>query len=250
MMTVGVGTVSDDPQRRALDAALVDVTTPETETIKARRRAVLAAAVAGLVLLPAFWLTQSIAGLVPEDGSREAYVAFYVDNLSRIPLRVTLLIGLWVIVLVQLVAVVRSACSRLDLAAILAITLAGAATAVYVGAEGVLLWPVLANADTTAATLSDTLDPGNAAAAVLSRDGLHAPASVLLGVAVLIIAWLLARSDLWGHWAMSALAVVAGAFAVSSVLVGPDGLGPGLVFVMWAPVVSVLLLIGRHRTRP
>jgi hypothetical protein len=84
---------------------------------------------------------------------------------------------------------------------------------------------------------------------VLSRDGLHAPASVLLGIAVLISAWLLARSDLRGHWVMSALAVVAGAFDVASVLVGPDGLGPGLVFVLWAPVVSVLLLIGRHRTR-
>lgn len=101
----------------------------------------------------------------------------------------------------------------------------------------------------TAGRLRDNLDPGLAQAAVLSRDGLHAPASVLLGLSVLVIAWLLARSDLWGHRTMSVLAIVAGAFAVSSVLVGPEGLGPGFIFVLWCPVVAVLLLVGRRRSR-
>jgi hypothetical protein len=135
------------------------------------------------------------------------------------------------------------------LAAIRAISLAGAATAIYVGAEGVRVWPVLAATDMTAEKLRDNLDPGLARAAVLSRDGLHAPAGVLLGVSVLVIAWLLARSDLWGRLAMSVLAAVAGAFALSSVLVGPEGLGPGLILVLWGPVVAVLLLVGLWHSR-
>lgn len=65
---------------------------------------------------------------------------------------------------------------------------------------------------------------------------------------MLIIAWLLATSDLWGHWTMSVLAVVVGASAVSSVLVGPEGFGPGLI-VPWGIVVAVLLLVGRWRSK-
>jgi CBS-domain-containing membrane protein len=70
-----------------------------------------------------------------------------------------------------------------------------------------------------------------------------------LGVSVLVIAWLLARSDLWGHWAMSLLGVLAGAFALSSLLVGPEGFGPGFIFVLWGPVVAMVLLVGRWRSR-
>lgn len=224
----------------------------KSEVVAARRRAGMVATVAGLVLLPWFLVIDLIAGFRPGSpplgAPAEEFVDFYVENFSRIPLHITLFIGQWVIVLVLLVAVVRAACTRLDLAAILATTLAGAATAIYVGAEGVLLWPVPA-ADMTAGKLRDNLDPGLAQAAVLSRDGLHAPAGVLLGGSVLVIAWLLARSDLWGHWAMSVLAVLAGALALSSVLVGPEGFGPGLIFVLWGPVVAVLLLVGRWRSR-
>lgn len=87
---------------------------------------------------------------------------------------------------------------RLGVAAVLAISLACAATANYAIAEGVLLWPVYA-ADMSAGSCDD-LVPTLARLAVLSRDGLHVPASVLLGVSVLVIAWLLVKSDLWGHW--------------------------------------------------
>jgi hypothetical protein len=223
------------------------------EVAEARRRAGLVASVAGLALVPWFLVIDPISGFRPESpplgAPAQDFVDFYVDNFSRIPLNTTLFIGQWVIQLVLLVAIVRAACRRLDLAAILAITLAGAATAIYVAAEGVRVWPVLATTDMTAGELRDNLGPGLAQAAVLSRDGLHAPAAVLLGVSVLVIAWLLARSDLWGHWAMSVLGVVAGAFAVSSVLAGPEGFGPGFVSVMWMPVVAVLLLVGRWRPR-
>jgi len=144
----------------------------EREVVEARRRAGLVAAVAGLVLVPWFLVIDPLAGFRPESppvgAPAQDFVDFYVDNFSRIPLNTTLFIGQWVILLVLLVAVVRAACRRLDLAAILATTLAGAATAVYVGAEGVRLWPVLAATDMTAGRLRDNLDPGLAQAAVLS----------------------------------------------------------------------------------
>jgi hypothetical protein len=223
------------------------------EVIAGRRRAGLVAAIAGLVLLPWFWTMEAVAGFRPVSPSLgepgQEFVDFYVANISRIPVATTMFIGQWVIVLVLLVAVIRAATDRLDLVAVLAVTLAGGATAIYVGAEGVRLWPVLA-AGMSAEALRADLDPTLAQAAVLSRDGLHAPASVLLGLSVLLIAWLLAGSALWGHRVMSGLAVLAGAFALSSVLVGTDGFGPGFVFVLWAPVTAVLLLIGRRRDRP
>jgi hypothetical protein len=197
-------------------------------------------------------MIDAIAGLRPESPPLGApdqdFIDFYVDNSSRIPLNVTLFIGQWVIVLVLLVSVVRAACRRWDLAAVLATILAGVATAIYVGAEGVRLWPVMA-ADMSAGKLREDLDPALAQAAELSRDGLHAPASVLLGMSVLLLAWLLAKSDLWGHRVMSGIAVFAGAFALSSVLVGPEGFGPGFIFVLWGPVTALLLLIGHRHTR-
>ena len=204
----------------------------------ARRRAGMVAAVAGLVLMPWFWLSEAVAGFRPVSpplgAPEQEFIDFYVENFSRIPLSATLFVGQWVIILVLLVSVVGAASGRMDLPAILATTLAGAATAIYVGAEGARLWPVMA-ADMSAGNLRDGLDPGLAQAAALSRDGLHAPASVLLGVSVLLIAWLLARSDLWGRWVMSGLAVMAGAFALSSVLVGRRGSGPASSSCCGAP---------------
>lgn len=216
------------------------------------RRAQLVAAAAGLVLVPWFWMINVIAGLRPTSpplgAPDQEFIDFYVGNSSRIPLNATLFIGQWVIVLVLLVSVVRASCRRWDLAAVLATVLAGVATAIYVGAEGVRLWPVMA-AGMSARKLRDDLDPEFAQAAELSRDGLHAPASVLLGMSVLLIAWLLAKSDLWGRWVMSGIAAFAGAFALTSVLVGPEGLGPGFIFVLWGPVTALLLLIGHRHSR-
>lgn len=223
---------------------------PAAAATAARRRAGLVAAVAGLVLLPWFWSVQAVASLgasPPLGGPDQEFVDFYADNYSRLPVNATLFIGQWVILLVFLVALIRAASWRLDLAALLAITLAGASTAIYVGAEGVRLWPVF-QGDMTAAKLRDQLDPVLAQAALVSRDGLHAPASVLMGASVLVIAWLLARSGLWAHWVMSGLAALAGAYALSSVVGGQEGWGPGFI-ILWGPVTAVLLLIGRRHGR-
>ena len=115
-------------------------------TAAARRRAAVVAAVAGLALVPWFYVAVSVGKLRTESPSVGdpvgQYVDFYVDNFSRIPVRATAFIVQWVILLVLLAAVVRAACRRLDLAPIVAVALAGAATTVYVVAEGVGAWPV------------------------------------------------------------------------------------------------------------
>lgn len=222
----------------------------DAELTAARRRAGVVAAVAGLGLVPYFLLVSNSVGLPVDDAPpvgapTERFVTFYVDHFSELRLSVTLAIGMWVIWLVLLLAVVRAASRRIDLAAILAMVLAGAATAVFVVAEGVLVWPVVLS-DMTRQNVRDNLDPGVAQAMVLSRDGIHATAIVLLGVSMLVIAWLLARSDLWGHWAMSVVAALAALPAIAQIMVGSDGLGPGLI-LPWGILVGILVLVGRRR---
>jgi hypothetical protein len=222
----------------------------ERGTAAARRRAATVAAVAGLALAPWFYVAVSVGKLRTESPTAGApmgqYVDFYVDNFSRIPVRATAFIVQWAIILVLLVAVVRAACRRLDLAAIVSIGLAGAATAVYVVAEGIGAWPVHAATDMTAERIHGSLDPGVAQALVLSRDGLHAAAAVLLGISLLIIAWLVARSDLWGHPTLAALTGIAGVSASASMLLGPEFIGVGAL-LPWGIGVAVVMLVARRR---
>lgn len=210
----------------------------------------MVAAVAGLALVPWFYVAVSVGELrtgSPLVGDpAERYVDFYVDNFSRIPVRATAFIVQWAILLVLLVAVVRTACRRLDLAAVVAVALAGAATAVYVVAEGVGAWPVHAAPDMTAEKLRDSLDPGVAQALVLSRDGLDATAGVLVGISLLIVAWLMARSDLWGHQALAVLTAIAGVLATGSLVLGPESIGAG-VFIPWGIAVAVVMFVARRR---
>lgn len=220
----------------------------DAEGTAARRRASIVAVVAGFSLAPYFWLFSATVGWPAWDAPLLSappgdFVDFYVDGLSEIPLLATVAIGSWVIWLLLIVAVVRAACERLDLAAIFSVTLAGASTAIYVAAEGVLAWPTVG---LSASEISGNLDAGVAQALVMSRDGLHAAAAVLLGVSVLVVSWLLARSDLWGHWLLAATGLVAGVSACTSLVVGPEGLGPGAI-MLWGIVVAAVLLIGLRR---
>jgi hypothetical protein len=206
--------------------------------------------VAGLVLLPWFWLASALVPLDPGTPSFEAgdseVVAFYVENVRTLPLSATLFVGQWVIVQILLVSVIMATRVGSDLVAVLATTLTTAATAVYVAAEGVLVWPILATG-MDADALAEHLGSAAARGAVLSRDGLHAPGSVLLGVAALLIAWLLVTGPLWGRWVMGVLAAGAGLLALTSIALGPEGFGPGLIFVIWGPVTAVCLLLGLRR---
>lgn len=208
----------------------------------------MVAVVAGLALAPYFWLANAVVGwpvqdAPPFDAPAQDFIDFYVDGLSRIPLRATVAIGSWALWLLLVLSVVRAACRRLDLAAVFSMTLAGAAIALYVAAEGVLAWPTIG---TTENDVSQHLDPGVAQAMVLSRDGLHATASVLLGISMLVVAWLLARSDLWGHWMLAAVAFVAGVSACTTMFQGSDPIGPGGI-LLWGIVVAVVILVGRRR---
>ncbi len=223
--------------------------TPDNDLTAARRRAGIVAAVAGVALAPYFWVASATLGWpgwgAPAPGvAGEAFVDFYVEGRGRIPLVATVAIGSWAIWLTLVVSVVRAACRRFDLAGILAVTMAGGATAVFVAAEGLLAWPTVG---LSAEEIPLVLDSGVAQAMVLSRDGLHAAASVLLGIAMVLVAWLLARSDLWGHRVLAAVAFLAAALAIAAMVVGPEGLGPGGV-MLWGLVVSGVVSLGRHRT--
>mgnify|MGYP001765459309 CR=1 FL=1 len=216
-------------------------------THAARRRASVAALIAGWGLLAWFLAIHQVVRMDPEapmgSDPDERFIEFYVGNAERLTWSATVYTLQWVLMLVLVTAVVRAVCRRLDLAALLALLLAGAATAVYVLGEAVLVWPV-AQEEATDQSVREVLDPGVARALLLSRDGLHAPAAVLLGVSVLLIGWLVWRSDLPGRWVMAGLSVISGGLALSSIIVGPAGLGPGLIFVLWGTVVPVLLLRG------
>ena len=228
-----------------------DVMGQNTEVAAARRRASVVASIAGLSLAPYFWLSVAVVGWPAQEGPAVGapatdYVDFYVDGFSRIPLVATVAIGSWAIWLVLVVSVVRAACRRIDLAATLAVTLAGASTAVYAAAEGVLAWPTIGM---TAGEIPENLDAGVAQAMVMSRDGLHAAAAVLLGISLLVVSWLLARSDLWGHWLLAAFGFLAGVSACAAMIVGPEGIGPGGIMV-WGIVVAGVVLIGLRRKAP
>jgi hypothetical protein len=220
----------------------------DTEVIAARRRARVVAAVAGLSLAPYFWLASAVVGWPADDAPPlgappGAYLDFYLEGVSSIPIAGTVAIGSWAIWLVLVVAVVRAACRRLDLAAVVAVTLAGASTAVRVVAEGVLAWPAIGM---TAAEILENVDGEVARAMVMSRDGLLAAASVALGISMVIVSWLLARSDLWGRWLLAAVGFLAAVSACASMVAGPDALGPGGVLV-WGVLVGVVVVVDNRR---
>lgn len=217
--------------------------------VSARRAAALVAGLAGLGLVPWFWVTQFLTELPtespPSDAPAGEFVTFYADNLSHIPARTTMFTIQWVMMLVAVVAMNHAANRRRGLAGGLAVTLGGVATAVYVVTEGIGAWPVLIP-DVTAADLAKTLDPGVAQALVMSREGLHCVAAVVLGCALIATAVELARSDLWAHKTFGVISALCGLGAMLSLFAGVESLAPG-TFVLWGPLVGVLALIARGR---
>lgn len=194
-----------------------------------RRRAGVVAAVAGLALVPYFWFASALVGwpghnAPAADAPARAFVDYYATEASQVRRAATVAIGLWVLWLALVVAAVRWACRRLDFAAVFAMTLAGASVAVFVAAEGVMVWPAIA---VSAREIAEHLDPEIARASVMSRDGLHAAASVPWGVSMLVVAWLFVRSDLRGRWVLGGVGVLAGVSACTTMFQGSDPLGPG-----------------------
>ncbi|MFM7718741.1 MAG: hypothetical protein ACKO8G_04505 [Actinomycetota bacterium] len=215
-----------------------------------RRAATLVAIVCGLLVLPWFWIVGATAGW-PVDGSPSpdagprAFADFYLANIDHLPLRATLAVGSWILWLLLIVAVAALVRGAFPLAARAATSLATAAIAVYVASEGVLVWPAVG---LRAADLPVALDPGVAQALVLSRDGLHAVGSVLLGAAMFALAWPVARAPLPGRWVVAAIGALAGVSACASVVVGPEGLGPGVI-LLWGLAVAGSGIADRLRAR-
>ncbi|MBK9179438.1 MAG: hypothetical protein IPM45_07625 [Acidimicrobiales bacterium] len=212
-------------------------------------------AVAAFVLPAWLMATLSVVGgyrgnYVPGvDAPERDFVRFYVDNFSRIPVTSTMFILAWVLVLVVLVGVVRAASARLDLVGVLAVTLVGASTAVSVATQGLFTYPTLV-LEMTAGNMSENLDPGVARFLVLSTEAAQSAAGILTSVALLLIALLLARSDLWGHWVLAVTAAVMGVVGTMNMIIGGGGVGNGTIGIIpWGLLSGVILLIARSRLR-
>ncbi len=219
--------------------------------VAARRSGALTGAIAAFAV--PVWLVATLAvvggyrgNYVPTTGDPERdFLQFYVDNFSRIRVTSTMYILAWVLALVMLVAVVRAASARIELPGILAITLAGAFTAMSVMGQGLFAYPTLLF-DMSAEKLPDNLDPATARFLLLSAEALSSAAGVLLGVALVLIAVVLIRGDLRGRWVLGVAAGLGGVFGAVNVVLG-GGQGPGDGFLPWCLLTGVILLIGRAR---
>lgn len=227
------------------------VDSPTDPTVAERRSAALVAAVAAFVV--PVWLSAALVlvgtyrdNYMPGlDAPDQDFVQFYVDNFSKIPLTSTMFIVGWALILVVLVAIVRALTPRLTLPGILAITFAGVSTAVSVASQGLFTYPTLVF-EMTAERVPSNLDPAVARFIVLSTEGIQNAGGVLIGVALLMLALLAARSDLWGHWVIAVIAALMGAVGTLNLVLG----GGGSMVVGMIPfgiVAGVVLLIARSR---
>ncbi len=225
--------------------------TPTDLTVAARRSAALVAAVVAFVVPPWFIASLAMVGTYKDtyqpglDAPDRDFVQFYVDNFSKIPLTSTLFIIGWALILIVLIALVRALTPRLTLPGILAITFAGISTAVSVASQGLFTYPTIVP-EMTADKIRANLDPAVARFIVLSTEGVQNGGGVLIGLALLMVALLAARSDLWGHWAITAFAAVMGVAGTFNMVLG----GSGSMVVGMIPFgifAGVVLLIARAR---
>jgi hypothetical protein len=224
---------------------------PTDPTAAARRSAALVAAVVAFVVPPWFIAALALVGTYRDsytpglDAPERDFVQFYVDNFSEIPLTSTMFIIGWSLMLVVLIALVRALDPGLTLPGILAITFAGLSTAVSVASQGLFTYPTIMF-EMTAERIPANLDPATARFIVLSTEGVQNAGGVVIGVALLMVALLAARSDLWGHWAIAAVAAVMGVAGTLNMVLG----GGGSMIVGMIPFgifVGVVLLIARSR---
>ena len=224
---------------------------PTDLRVVARRSAALVAAVVAFVVPPWFIASLALVGSYKNnyqpglDAPEQDFVQFYVDNFSKIPLTSTMFIIGWALILVVLIALVRALTPRLTLPGILAINFAGISTAVSVASQGLFTYPTIL-VEMTTERLAGNLDPAVARFIVLSAEGVQNAGGVLIGLALLMVALLAARSDLWGHWAIAVVAGLMGVAGTFNMVLG----GSGSMVVGMIPFgifVGVVLLIARSR---
>lgn len=228
------------------------VDSPTDRTVAARRSAALVAAVTAFVVPPWFIASLALVGTYKDDGytpgldvPERDFVQFYVDNFSKIPLTSTMFIIGWALILVVLIALVRALTPRLTLPGILAITFAGVSTAVSIASQGLFTYPTIV-LEMTADKIPANLDPAVARFIVLSTEGVQNGGGVLIGLALLMVALLAERSDLWGHWAIAVAAGLMGVAGTLNMVLG----GSGSMIVGMIPFgifAGVVLLIARSR---
>ena len=197
-------------------------------SVAEQRAAVVVAAVVAVVVPVWFFGTLVVVGTYRNnympglDAPDRDFVQFYVDNFSEIPLTSTMFIIGWALVLVVLVALVRALTPRLTLPGILAITFAGVSTAVSVASQGLFTYPTIVF-EMTAERIPANLDPAVARFIVLSTEGVQNAGGVLIGVALLMVALVAARSDLWGHWVIAVVAGLMGVVGTLNMVFGGGG---------------------------
>lgn len=233
----------------AAESSTVD--SPVDPTAGARRSAALVAAVVAFVAPVWLFATLVVVGsykdnYMPGLGAPERdFVQFYVDNFSKIPLTSTMFIVGWAMILVVLVALVRALTPRMTLPGILAVTFAGVSTAVSVASQGLFTYPTIV-LEMTAERIPANLDPAVARFLMLSTEAVQNAGGVLIGAALLMVALLAARSDLWGHWAIAVVAALMGVVGSLNMVLG----GGGSMVVGMIPFgifVGVVLLIARSQ---
>lgn len=234
-----------------MDAAESITVDSSTDPAAARRSAALVAAVVAFVVPPWFIASLAMVGTYKDnympglDAPDRDFVQFYADNFSKIPLTSTMFIIGWALILVVLIALVRALASRMTLPGILAITFAGISTAVSVASQGLFTYPTIL-VEMTAERIPANLDPAVARFIVLSTEGIQNGGGVLIGMALLMVALLAARSDLWGHWAIAVVAVLMGvAGSLNMVLGGSGSMVVGMI--PFGIFVGVVLLIARSQ---
>lgn len=209
------------------------------------------AAVVAFVVPPLFIATLVVVGTYRGDGqpgvgvSDAAFIRFYVDNFSKIPLTSTMSTIGWALILIVLVALVRALAPRTTLPGILAITFAGAATAVSVAAQGLFTYPTLVPA-LTAEDLRANLDPATARFLVLSTEAVQNVGGILFGIALLMVALVAAGSSARGHRIIAAMAAIMGAAGTFNLVLGGGG-SAAIGMIPFGVVSGIVVLIARSR---
>lgn len=229
---------------------VVELTDPQ-RVVASRRHSALVGAVCAFVV--PIWLIATLVVVgsyrdnhVPKPGdAADSFVRFYVDNFSTIRITSTMFIVGWVLVLVVLASLVHALEPRRTLLGTFAVTMAGLWLAVLVVAQGLFTWPTLIP-EVQATDLPVNLDPGVARFLVLSIDGVQGAGGVLLGVALLLVALIAVRSDLWGHTVIAVVAALLGVAGVLNMVLGGGGTGvEGMI--LFGLLGGPILLVARHR---
>ena len=158
-----------------------------------------------------------------------------------------LIVWSWALLLILFISLLFASGRGLVLLKTISVALMGAFTAVAVGGQALFASPTLV-VDMTDAKIAEDLDPGLARGLVLLPDTMSAVGGILLGLAFLVLGWVLWASDLVGRRFLAITAGLMGLFGSINLVLG--GGSPILSVAVWAVAAAILTLISRQRIRP